>query len=234
MKNLSYILISFLILTFTSFQTITAQVSRNPEQGRQISRMPRPGNQGDILDRDRVNSSGKTKERNDTPQQTPPPVNHPINSEPVNSEPVEPYHPYRPPVCQQPEKPVIEQTTIIECNTQVMIIESPDKYIDDNPIKEIAEHEAAILRYNQALSMNPKDTLLYFFRGSSKLVTEDYFGAIEDFTIYLRLVPWDKEAYYKRGLAFLYYGDQKDALLDFKIASELGYNKGREIMSKYF
>lgn len=114
------------------------------------------------------------------------------------------------------------------------MVESSDKFIEDNSISEIEENESAILRYCNALKNNPKDTLLYFLRGSAKLVTGDNYGAIEDFTIYLKLIPWDKEAYFKRGLAFLYYGDQKNALIDFQIASELGYKKGDSIIKKYY
>ncbi|MFZ0455249.1 MAG: tetratricopeptide repeat protein [Ignavibacteriaceae bacterium] len=238
MKNLSCIITSFLTIILFSFQPTNAQALRNPDQGRPISRTPSPGNQGSISDRDRGNSDGKTKERN-PPQPINPlqPVNPPANN-PVKTDPVEePYHPDVPPPHRPhpkpPYNPPVEEPPTITYPPEVIIIQYPDKHLEDNPLSEIKENESAILRYNEALKSNPKDTLLYYLRGNSKLVTGDYYGAIEDFTIYLNLVPWDKEAYYKRGLAFLYYGDQKDALLDFKIASELGYTKGELIMKKY-
>jgi len=233
-KNISRLLISFLITIFISFQTIDAQVSRNPDPGRPVSRIPRPDNEGNISDRNRNKAEEGTKERKDYPEQ----INNPINTNPVNTNPVEqPIYPHKSPVRPHPPKTPenipIEETTIIEYHTEIIPVESPDKYIDNNPLAEIEENESSIIRYNEALSNNPKDTLIYFLRGNAKLVTGDNYGAIEDFTIYLKLVPWDKEAYYKRGLAFLYYGDQNNALIDFQIASELGYKKGDSIIKKY-
>lgn len=233
MKNLSCIITLFLIIIFIFFQTLNAQVSRNPNQGRPVSRLPRPGNQVSISDRDRGSANEKTKERKNLPQKTKPPVSNPVNTNPVD----EPYNPDKPPPQRShpkpPCNPPTEEPTTITSPPEIIGIEYPDKHLDNNPLSEIEENESAILRYNEALNRNPKDTLLYYLRGNSKLVTGDYYGAIEDFTIYLNLVPWDKEAYYKRGLAFLYYGDQKDALIDFKIASELGYTKGELIIKKY-
>ncbi len=233
MKNLSCIITSFLIIILISFQTTNAQASRNPNQGRPVSRLPRPGNEGSISDRDRGNSNEKTKERKNPSQQPNLPVNNPVKTYPIE----EPSHPAMPPHHRpHPEPPhndPIEEPVTITCPPKIIIIEYPDKHIDDNPLFEIKENESAIIRYDEELKRNPKDTLLYYLRGNSKLVTGDYYGAIEDFTIYLKLIPWDKEAYYKRGLAFLYYGDQKNAILDFKIASELGYTKGDLIIRKY-
>jgi tetratricopeptide (TPR) repeat protein len=234
MKNLSFIITSFLITILTSFQIINAQVFRNPDQGRQVSRLPRPGNQNSIADRNRGNANEKTKERNNPSQQTKPPVSNPEKTFPVQ----EPYHPVMPPPHRphpvRPCCPPVERPITIVPSPEIIIIEYPDKHLNDNPLSEIEENESAILRYNEALKRNPKDTLLYYLRGNSKLITGDYYGAIDDFTIYIKLVPWDKEAYYKRGLAFLYYGDQDNALLDFKIASELGYTKGESIIKKYY
>jgi len=234
MKNLSFMIISFLIITSISFQTVNAQALRNPDQGRQMSRLPRPGNQNDITDRNRGNTGEKTKVRKNPPLQTNPPVDNPVAAIPVE----EPYCPVNPPPPRRPHpkppcNPPVGDTDRVPPPTEIIIIEYPDKYVDDNPLSEIQENQNAIKRYNEALKRNPKDTLLYYLRGNSKLITEDYYGAIEDFTFYLKLVPWDKEAYYKRGLALLYYGDQKDALLDFNIASELGYKKGELIIKKY-
>ena len=240
MINPSRLLLIFLITVFISFQTINAQALRNPDQGRQVSRLPRPGNQSSIADRDRGNANEKTRERKNSQQQTNSPhqPNLPVKY-PVIANPVEgPYYPVKPsPVRPHPKPPCnppAEEPVTIIPPPEIIIIEYPDKHINDNPLSEIKENQSAIKRYNEALKRNPKDTLLYYLRGNSKLVTGDYYGAIEDFTIYLKLVPWDKEAYYKRGLAFLYYGDQKDALLDFNIASELGYKKGDSIIKKYY
>lgn len=160
-------------------------------------------------------------------------MNNPVNTKPEEKpEPtvVPPARPHPP----KPQKNTpVPGPIIIEYPPQVIIVEDPDKYIDDNPLSEIEENESAIIRYDEALKSNPKDTLIYYLRGNAKLVTGDYYGSIEDLTVYLKLVPWDEEAYFKRGLAFLYYGDREDALLDFKIASELGYTKGDSIVKKY-
>ncbi len=229
MNNLNHILLSFVILIFISFQTIHAQVSRNPDPGRPTSRLPRPADGGNILDRDRSNEIGNTKERKNPPPQ----INIPVNTKPEwqpDPSAMNPTHPHPP---KPPKHIPIDKPIIIEYQPEIIIVENPDKYIDDNPISEIEENESAIIIYDEILKRNPKDTLLYFLRGNAKLITKDYYGAIEDFTIYLQLVPWDKETYFKRGLAFLYYGNKKEALLDLQIAAELGYKKGDSIINKY-
>jgi hypothetical protein len=230
MKNLIYSFISFIIIVFISSQISSAQISRNPDPGRPVSRIPRPADGSNIPDRNRDNKIENTKERKNPPPQ----VNTPVNTkpeahpEPPAMNPVYP-HPLKPPKYIPKPGPVI-----IELQPEILIVASHEKYIDDNPVSEIEENESAIIIFDEILKRNSKDTLLYFLRGNAKLITKDYYGAIEDFTIYLRLVPWDKEAYLKRGLAFLYYGNKKEALLDFQIASELGYKKGDSIIEKYY
>ena len=225
MKNISYILLSILILIFIISQTANAQVSRNPDQSRPTSRIP-----GSNTDRNTPDRGGATitKERQTPSIQV---ISNPVAANPVSYPEPPVRHPIRP--CPPPPPPIVEPVIIIDYNPTI-VIDVPDPIIGDNPVSEVEVNELTIKRLDEALKSNPKDTILYFLRGNAKLVTHDYYGAIEDFSTYLEFVPWDKEAYFKRGLSYLYYGDRQNALIDFQIASELGYNKGDSIIKKYY
>ena len=232
MKNISYILLNFIFSLFIVCQTLNAQISRNPDQSRPTSRIPGSNTGVNTPDRSRepVTSKPVTKERNTPPIQV---ISNPVHANPVSypEPPVRPPKHYCPPL--PPPPPIVEPVTIIDYNPTIVINE-PAPIIGDNPVSDVKVNELTIQRLDEALKSNPKDTILYFLRGNAKLVTQDYYGAIQDFSTYLKLVPWDKEAYYKRGLAYLYYGNKKEALIDFQIASELGYNKGDSIIKKYY
>jgi hypothetical protein len=99
MKNLSYFIFSFFILLFISNQTNIAQVSRDPNSGRQISRTPAPRVDRSSPERERDNSAGrdivKTKERNNPPPPTTP-VEHKQKSRPANPIVEAPVYPCQP------------------------------------------------------------------------------------------------------------------------------------------
>jgi tetratricopeptide (TPR) repeat protein len=61
----------------------------------------------------------------------------------------------------------------------------------------------------------------YKNEGDSNFQSNDFHGAVSDFTKAIELTPKDAEAYEKRGYAKMYLGDQQGAIIDFTKAIEL-------------
>ena len=70
MKNLIYtLIISLIIIVFIPLEISYGQISRNPDPGRPVSRIPRPADGGNISDRNRDEETGNTKDRKNPPPQ---------------------------------------------------------------------------------------------------------------------------------------------------------------------
>ena len=79
-----------------------------------------------------------------------------------------------------------------------------------------AEHDI-----NEVMHHSHKHAEAYFIRGLIKAKTENYEGAIKDFTKSIELRPNSAKAYYDRGLAHAMMDEIKQAMQDFSRAIEL-------------
>jgi len=70
-------------------------------------------------------------------------------------------------------------------------------------------------------------------RGGSKLLLEDYLGAIEDFNEVLKINPYSVNAFYGRGIAKIFLGQKDSGCLDLSKAGELGNEPAYEAIKKY-
>ena len=78
-----------------------------------------------------------------------------------------------------------------------------------------------------------KSQEFFFDRGKSKHKTNDYEGAIEDFTKAIELGENDPVIYYLRGMSRRLTEDSKGACKDWKKAAELGDKDSEELLKKY-
>ncbi|MDD3593803.1 MAG: tetratricopeptide repeat protein [Candidatus Gastranaerophilales bacterium] len=49
-------------------------------------------------------------------------------------------------------------------------------------------------KYDKAVELNPRDSSVYFKSGNEKIETQDYKGAIEDYTKVIQLKPNNADA----------------------------------------
>lgn len=75
--------------------------------------------------------------------------------------------------------------------------------------------EAAIARYDSALTLNPNFARAYFNRALVKDLHTDSEGAIEDYNNFIRLNPEDAAAYNNRGNLKSRLGDSEGAIADY-------------------
>lgn len=90
----------------------------------------------------------------------------------------------------------------------------------------VGEHLAAVRDYDVAIEQATKQSGvclsdIYFNRGNSKAVNQDYIGAIQDYTTALELNPNQQGAHLNRGNAHFASGTFQSALLDFCKSPEM-------------
>ncbi len=85
---------------------------------------------------------------------------------------------------------------------------------------KVGMYKLAIVYYNKALEINPELAITYFHRGDAKDELGDYRGAIEDYTMAIKLNP-DVGAYYNRGNARKKLGDYEGAIADYDSVNSL-------------
>ena len=81
---------------------------------------------------------------------------------------------------------------------------------------ELADYEEAIIDYNKALELSPKEIcLVYSMRGNAKRNLGDFDGAISDQNKALNLDPLYADGYFNRGIAKFQKGDFDGAIQDY-------------------
>ena len=83
-----------------------------------------------------------------------------------------------------------------------------------------------------------KNALGYSISGSDKVARKDYSGAVEDFSMAIKLDPTFKQAYENRGVAKFYLQDYNGAILDYTRAIEIDPDEyssfGRRGWAKFY
>ena len=83
------------------------------------------------------------------------------------------------------------------------------------------QYDKALEEFNQAISLYPSSSSMYFNRGATYLEKKNYDQAIADFDKAIELSPNYADAYNDRGLAYSYKGNREQAIKDCKKAVEL-------------
>jgi tetratricopeptide (TPR) repeat protein len=83
------------------------------------------------------------------------------------------------------------------------------------------DYDRAILDYNQAIRLNPRDANSFFNRGAAYARKADYDRAIQDYDEAIRLNPNNADAFSNRGAAYAGKGDYDRAIEDYDEAARL-------------
>ena len=89
---------------------------------------------------------------------------------------------------------------------------------------EKGDYDRAIQDYNEAIRLNPKETLSHVARGDAYKKKGDFDRAIQDFDEAIRLNANYERAYYDRGGAYIDKDDYDRAIQDFDEAIHLNSN----------
>lgn len=85
----------------------------------------------------------------------------------------------------------------------------------------MGEYDAAIVDYNKAIELNPKESTIYFSRAMAFFNNKNYTPAIADFDKVIELDPKEASAYFKRGNALEKLGSFEKSVADYQKAVEL-------------
>lgn len=84
-------------------------------------------------------------------------------------------------------------------------------------------NEEAMACFEEAIRKDKNNFEAWHRRGSCKITNADYEGALPDFDKAIELKPDYAPAYYNRGMAWFYLGEQDKACESWKMAEEAGY-----------
>ena len=91
---------------------------------------------------------------------------------------------------------------------------------------KLNEIDKAMYYINEAIGLNPQDSLFYHNRGHLFIDKENYSNAINDYTKAIKLDSKNPEYYHSRAEAYIFNGDEKKGFTDEKISKKLKYPNG--------
>jgi tetratricopeptide (TPR) repeat protein len=109
-------------------------------------------------------------------------------------------------------------------NLQVNLVSSTNFMYTAKSRYDEKDFAGAIDGFDKVISLDPKFTLAYAYRGHAKTNLGNYTGAIDDFTKAINLYPNFDAAYVDRGNARFFSGDYNGAISDFTKAIQLNRN----------
>ena len=201
-----------------------------------------------ILDRiDRVNDRNPVQNPIRNQEQIREPIQDPYR-EKIN--PIRPSTPYIPritdPIC-NPHPPIsfdelVPVSTILYPESDPKIDNTP--VLEELPTWELFElgmmnldneiYNESIKCFNLLLKDDPLNYEYYCLRGRAYYGLELFDRAIMDFQRSVKLNKRYADGYYFLGLTEISLGNIDEAIVDFKLAADLGNQKAANIMKKYF
>ncbi|MBI9052972.1 MAG: tetratricopeptide repeat protein [Bacteroidales bacterium] len=108
--------------------------------------------------------------------------------------------------------------------TKVNTLETNQSYLD---------YEFVINDYVKSLELAPQFTFSAFNLANTLLKTREYRKAIELYDKIIKLEPVYAEAYYNRGLTYIYLKETENGCLDMSVAGELGLEKAYTVIARF-
>jgi tetratricopeptide (TPR) repeat protein/S1-C subfamily serine protease len=117
-----------------------------------------------------------------------------------------------------------------------LLINNEEAYLYNNrgiAKSDLGDKKGAILDFDRAIELNPKNFEAYNNRGNAKFDLGDEKGAIFDYNQAIEINPKNANTYYGRGIAKSAYGNKEGAISDYNRAIEINpkfaeayYNRG--------
>ena len=90
-----------------------------------------------------------------------------------------------------------------------------------------------ILDYDKVIELDKNFPYAYYNSSYVKCLAGEFDGAIENLTQAIELEPYFAEAYFNRGLTYLYIENTKQGCVDLSRAGELGLSDAYNIILRY-
>lgn len=112
--------------------------------------------------------------------------------------------------------------------------QSAEDYVNSGNIKGSQKnYSGAISDYSNAIELEPKYGLAYFYRGAAKEQLGDHKGAITDFDKSIEINPKYGLAYFYRGISKFGIEDKEGSCADWNKAGKLGCSTANQYIKDY-
>ena len=226
----------FLLLAFTIIFNSNFFAQRNIGS----DRTP-PGDRIDRIDQPKIENPVRN------PEQKREPIQPPYREEKNPIRPAPPETPERhEPIC-NPHPPIVYDEPypispiydpplmpIIDTEPRLEELTLSEVYILGIKDLDLELYNQAIKCFNFLLDDDPLNYEFYCYRGRAYHGLELYDRAIKDFQKSIKINKRFADSYYYLGLTEISIDDIDAAIVDFQIAADMGNEKAKQIMKKYF
>ena len=94
-----------------------------------------------------------------------------------------------------------------------------------------SNYQDAILDFNKALELDPKNYRVAYYRGVVRSVLKQFSEAIDDYTMSLDINPYQAYCLFRRGQAYFHIGDYPQALSDCE--ASISMEPGNDAIQKF-
>jgi tetratricopeptide (TPR) repeat protein len=95
------------------------------------------------------------------------------------------------------------------------------------------DYELILRDYDQVLRLRPDFSFAYYNKANILCATREYQEAIKYYTLAIDIDADFAEAYFNRGLTYIYTGDTERGLADLSKAGELGIYQAYNMISRF-
>jgi tetratricopeptide (TPR) repeat protein len=99
--------------------------------------------------------------------------------------------------------------------------------------ENFADYELVIEDLQKAKELSPRFIFCDYNLGNTYLQMRDYRKAIEHYNLVIKSDKEFKEAYYNRGLTYIYLKESENGCMDMSIAGELGMEEAYEVIGRF-
>jgi len=223
----------FLLLAFSLIFNFTSIAQRNPGNERNPP--------GDRIDRINNGNPVRNPEQKREPIKPPnreklDPPRLPQSPEPVVIEIVEVYYPVPIDNCPDPTRPIYypDLDPILDTPSELKTLPLTEVY--ELGIKNLDSefYNEAIKCFNIFIEHDPLNYEFYCFRGRAFHGLELFHKAIKDYQKSIKINKSYADGYYYLGLTEISIDNIDAAIVYFQIAADLGNQKAKQLMKKYF
>jgi tetratricopeptide (TPR) repeat protein len=99
--------------------------------------------------------------------------------------------------------------------------------------ESIQDYDLVIADYQKSLSLSPEFLFSGFNLANTYLKTREYRKAILVYDQVIKLEPIFAEAYYNRGLTYIYLKESENGCMDMSVSGELGLQSAYTVIARF-
>jgi tetratricopeptide (TPR) repeat protein len=130
---------------------------------------------------------------------------------------------------------MIDYMKLLEQENEVILI-NPMNNISNDKLRSnesIQDYDLVISDYQKSLSLAPEFIFSGFNLANTYLKTREYRKAITIYNQVIKLEPIFAEAYYNRGLTYIYLKESENGCMDMSVSGEFGLQNAYTVIARF-